>query len=72
MRALVNVTIEPALRVFEVSIDIINRNANQAARRVLRVLADTPQGALRIARWRYPRSTGLRVLSGGLPLPAAI
>ncbi|WP_085315205.1 hypothetical protein [Derxia lacustris] len=71
MRALVNVTIEPALRVFEVSIDIIGRNASQASRRILKVLADTPQGAVRIARWRYPRSTGLRVLSVGSLAPLA-
>jgi len=65
MRALVNVAIEPAFNVFEVSIDILGSNASQVSRRILKVLADTPQGAMRIARWRYPRSTGLRVVSMG-------
>ncbi len=63
MRALMNLAIEPALRLFEVSVVILTGPTKQAAHRVLKVLADTPKGAIRIVRERYPRSTAHAVLS---------
>lgn len=69
MRALMNLAIEPALRLFEVATDIVQPTREQgaraatAARRVLKVLADTPRGAVRIVRERYPRSRAHQVLS---------
>ena len=63
MRALMNLAIEPALSLFEVSAVIVGlSSSHQAATRVLKVLAATPQGALRIVRSRYPRSKSLQVL----------
>lgn len=69
MRALMNLAIEPAQRLFEVSAVIVGPSAH-TARRVLKVLADTPRGAIRIVRERYPRSTSHTVLSEAA-LPAA-
>ena len=63
MRALMDLAIEPALSLFEVSAVIVSLSSQQAAKRVLRVLAATPQGALRIVRNRYPRSKSLQVVA---------
>jgi hypothetical protein len=51
MPMLLNLSIEPARMVFEV---LVMLGAGHLAQRRLRVLADTPRGASRIARWRYP------------------
>lgn len=71
MRALMNLAIEPALQVFEVSVLVFPVPSRTAVRRVLKVLADTPAGAVRIVRGRYPRSRGHEVLSR-LAVPAQI
>ena len=63
MRALMNLAIEPALRLFEVSTLVVINPSQQAVKRVLRVLADTPMGAVRIVRDRYPRSRQHEVVS---------
>ena len=63
MRALMNLAIEPALRLFEVSALVVVSPSQQAVQRVLKVLADTPKGAVQIVRDRYPRSRSHQVLS---------
>jgi hypothetical protein len=63
MRALMNLAIEPALRVFEVSTLVVLTPSQQAVKRVLKVLADTPVGAIQIVRDRYPKSRAHEVLS---------
>ena len=63
MRALMNLAIEPALKLFEVSALVVTQSSPRAIQRVLKVLADTPQGAINIVRDRYPRSREHQVLS---------
>ncbi|TBO30039.1 hypothetical protein EYS42_09995 [Aquabacterium lacunae] len=63
MRALMNLAIEPALRLFEVSALVMVSPSQQAVQRVLKVLADTPKGAVQIVRDRYPKSRSHQVLS---------
>ncbi len=63
MRALMNLAIEPAVKLFEVSVLVVSQSSKQAVQRVLKVLADTPQGAINIVRDRYPRSRRHQVLS---------
>jgi hypothetical protein len=63
MRALMNLAIEPALKLFEVSTLVVIHPSQQAVTRVLKVLADTPMGAIQIVRDRYPRSRSHEVLS---------
>ena len=63
MRALMNLAIEPALRLFEVSTLVVITPSHQAVKRVLKVMADTPLGAIQIVRDRYPRSRSHEVLS---------
>jgi hypothetical protein len=66
MRALMNLAIEPAMKLFEVSALVVSQSSQssqQAVQRVLKVLADTPQGAINIVRDRYPRSRRHQVLS---------
>jgi hypothetical protein len=63
MRALMNLAIEPALRVFEVSTLVVITPSQQAVKRVLKVLADTPMGAIQIVRDRYPKSRAHEILS---------
>lgn len=63
MRALMNLAIEPALRVFEVSTLVVLNPSQQAVKRVLKVMADTPMGAIQIVRDRYPKSRAHEVLS---------
>lgn len=63
MRALMNLAIEPSLRLFEVKALVAITPSQQAVRRVLRVMADTPVGAIQIVRDRYPRSKAHEVLS---------
>jgi hypothetical protein len=63
MRALMNLAIEPALRLFEVSALVVASPSQQAVQRVLKVLADTPKGAVQIVRDRYPKSRSHQVLS---------
>lgn len=58
MPTLLNLSIEPARRVFEVSVTM---GADTAVRRRLRVLADTPSGATRIVRLRYPQARAAQV-----------
>jgi len=53
MPMLLNLAIEPARMVFEV---LVLLGTGHLAQRRLRVLADTPAGAGRIARWRYPKA----------------
>jgi len=69
MRALMNLAIEPALRVFEVSAMVVIDPSQRAVKRVLKVMADTPIGAVQIVRDRYPRSRAHEVLSC-MALPA--
>ena len=52
MRALMNLAIEPALRVFEVSAMVVIDPSQRAVKRVLKVMADTPIGAVQIVRDR--------------------
>jgi hypothetical protein len=63
MRALMNLAIEPALRLFEVSALVVINPSQQACKRVLKVMADTPLGAVQIVRDRYPKSRSHEVLS---------
>lgn len=63
MRALMNLAIEPALKLFEVSTLVVITPSQQAVKRVLKVMADTPLGAVKIVRDRYPRSRRHEVLS---------
>ena len=63
MRALMNLAIEPAMKLFEVSALVVTQSSSQAVQRVLRVLANTPEGAIHIVRERYPKSRGHQVLS---------
>lgn len=63
MRALMNLAIEPAQRLFEVSALVVIDPSCQAVKRVLKVMADTPMGAVQIVRDRYPRSRAHQVLS---------
>jgi hypothetical protein len=63
MRALMNLAIEPALHLFEVSATVVVQPSQQAVKRVLKVLANTPVGATQIVRDRYPRSRAHQVLS---------
>ncbi len=63
MRALMNLAIEPALRIFEVSTLVVITPSQQAVKRVLKVMADTPLGAVQIVRDRYPKSRSHEVLS---------
>lgn len=63
MRALMNLAIEPAMHLFEVSALVVIHPSQQAVKRVLKVLADTPMGAVRIVRDRYPRSRAHQVLA---------
>jgi ABC-type arginine transport system ATPase subunit len=63
MRALMNLAIEPALHLFEVSTLVVMGPSKTAVQRVLKVLANTPAGAMQIVRDRYPRSRAHRVLA---------
>ena len=63
MRALMNLAIEPALKLYEVSTMVVIKPSQQAVKRVLKVMADTPVGAIRIVRDRYPLSRAHEVLS---------
>lgn len=63
MRALMNLAIEPALRLFEVSAMVVIDPSQRAVQRVLKVMADTPLGAVQIVRDRYPKSRSHTVLS---------
>jgi hypothetical protein len=63
MRALMNLAIEPALHLFEVSALVVLTPSQQAVQRVLKVLADTPMGAVKIVRDRYPKSRAHQVLA---------
>ncbi|MBH2017882.1 MAG: hypothetical protein I8H88_15515 [Burkholderiales bacterium] len=63
MRALMNLAVEPALRLFEVSALVVIDPSRQAVQRVLKVMADTPMGAIHIVRERYPRSKAHQILS---------
>ena len=63
MRALMNLAIEPTLRLFEVSTQVVIDPSCKAVTRVLKVMAATPMGAISIVRERYPRSTKHAVLS---------
>ncbi len=63
MRALMNLAIEPALKIFEVSALVVIDPSQRAVKRVLKVMADTPLGAVQIVRDRYPRSRSHEVLS---------
>ena len=63
MRALMNLAIEPALHLFEVSAMVVIGPSQRAVQRVLKVLADTPMGAVRIVRERYPQSRAHQVLA---------
>jgi hypothetical protein len=58
MPTLLNLSIEPARRVFEVTVAM---GAHSTVCRHLRVLADTPGGAARIVRQRYPLARGAKV-----------
>ena len=63
MRVLMNLAIEPSLRLFEVSAMVVINPSQQAVKRVLKVMADTPKGAIQIVRDRYPRSRYHEVLA---------
>lgn len=63
MRVLMNLAIEPTLHLFEVSAEVMLTPSRQAVQRVLKVLADTPHGAVRIVRNRYPHSRRHQILA---------
>lgn len=63
MRVLMNLAIEPTLHLFEVSAHVMLDPSKQAVQRVLKVLADTPKGAVRIVRNRYPNSRQHQILA---------
>ena len=63
MRALMNLAIEPALHLYEVSALVVIHPSKQAVKRILKVLADTPLGAVRIVRDRYPRSRSHEIVA---------
>ena len=63
MRALMNLAIEPALKLYEVSAMVVIEPSRKAVQRVLKVMADTPVGAVSIVRDRYPRSRSHQVVS---------
>ena len=63
MRALMNLAIEPAMKLFEVSTLVVVKPSQQAVKRVLKVMAETPMGAISIVRDRYPRSRAHQVVS---------
>jgi len=63
MRVLMNLAIEPTLHLFEVSAHLMLDPSRQAVQRVLKVLADTPQGAVRIVRNSYPHSRKHQILA---------
>lgn len=63
MRALMNLAIEPAMHLFEVSALVVINPSQRAVKRVLKVLADTPVGAVRIVRDRYPLSRAHQILA---------
>jgi len=63
MRALMNLAIEPALKLYEVSTMVVIDPSRKAVQRVLKVMADTPMGAISIVRDRYPRSRAHQVVS---------
>ena len=63
MRALMNLAIEPALHLFEVSTLVLLNPSQTAVKRVLKVLANTPMGAVQIVRDRYPKSRKHEVLA---------
>ncbi len=64
MRPLImNLGIEPALHLFEVSTMILLPQSKLAAHRVLKVLAQTPAGAVKIVRARYPKSRAHQIVS---------
>lgn len=58
MSPLLNLAIEPARRLFEVSVTMAGSGPT---RRRLQVLADTPSGAARIVRQRYPLARAAQV-----------
>lgn len=68
MTMLLNLSVEPARRVFEVSVTM---GASPAVR-CLRVLAATPGGAARIVRLRYPRAHSPRVRQCPDSVPPAL
>lgn len=63
MRALMNLAIEPALKLYEVSTMVVIDPSCKAVQRVLKVMAETPVGAISIVRDRYPRSRAHQVVS---------
>lgn len=69
MPMLLNLSVEPARRVFEVSVTMAG--ARGTVRR-LRVMADTPGGATRIVRLRYPLARAAQVRCCTDAVPAGI
>lgn len=63
MRVLMNLAIEPTMHLFEVSTRLLADPSRQAVQRVLKVMADTPHGAVRIVRSRYPHSREHKILA---------
>jgi hypothetical protein len=68
MGVLLNLSIEPARRLFEVT--VVGNGGT--VRRTLQVLADTPQGAARIVRQRYPQARTMDVRRCTEPPPPAV
>lgn len=63
MRVLMNLAIEPTLHLFEVSAEVVLAPSRPSVQRVLKVLADTPHGAVRIVRNRYPHSRRHQIIA---------
>jgi hypothetical protein len=63
MRVLMNLAIEPTMHLFEVSTTWLVDPSKQAVQRVLKVLADTPKGAVQIVRARYPQSKQHKIVA---------
>lgn len=63
MRALMNLAIEPTPKLYEVSTMVMVDPSRKAVQRVLKVMAETPTGAISIVRDRYPRSRAHQIVS---------
>jgi hypothetical protein len=69
MRALCNSAIEPGTNLFEIALVQFGTVNRPATRRVVKVLASTANGAKRIVRSRYPRSSSYEVIAKTAALP---
>ena len=63
MRALCNSAIEPGTNVFDISLVLFGTVSRPATRRIVKVLASSANGAKRIVRSFYPRSSSYEVVA---------